>query len=988
MTFFPQRIFLGWNKPAVCAVADGFRSWMKRDAENFRRSLVLTPTRESARKLREETARLCGAVLMPKILPISALAEALAPFKAPAVVELAAWGETLAKLSGSLRAVFPSSPNWKGENLLDAAAHMQSLQRVLTAHGLPIREAAQRMKGTEENRWKELSVLFEAWEQVMSAAGFPKQINAPALPDSANVTGKIVIACIPELHLPARDLIASAGLPIEVWIHAPEETADLFSPWGEPLPTWKKHEIRIDGGDIIQTESSDELTARACSLLAQAPDHSSVGLCDPSLVTPLDYTLRESGVGLYRPDGIPLSGTGWISLLEDIKEHLEAPDYAAPLLHMAHSSLLAKHLHNEHFEYFCQALDKCAYTNFPEKTEYVTVLLEREDQREPGKMSLTETWESLVTWVQRTAKSGDSLLRALQALAEDCLEGDFLNVGFERNAAQSFLNEAASLSEYPGISSDFAVATLLHSLKTIRAESLRLPYDFFDALGWMELPFCPKKNLVLCGFHDGIIPEQPICDPFLHEKTVETFDFETREKLIARDSFLFASLIESHRAVGGTVTVLTARHTSSGEQNSPSSLLFRCHDEELVRRVSRLFGDSEKEISRPERDLGGWDPACLSRLLSAPNPHMQIEDLLNAYVNPWKNGERSFSPSKLNAFWQCPLRFWLRDAWHLDTQEITAEKFAFEPNEVGSILHNVLQKFAQLYPTRSSVSHVTFSALCEKAETLLQDELNSYTKHNYLPPTLQIFNMRRRLHAYVDLHCQELERGWECYLFEHEVGKTAPWFLQGHAMNFRVDRVDILRDQEGKIIEVRVVDYKTGKPTSPEKKCLTGVKGKALKDDTLFSTIFPELEYLPHTKAEKKRWTDLQMPIYTAWAIEWAKNEWGVAGSHSSVGTASSEEDVCIPVYPWYCFLPSDPEKTGMVRWDNFYMNKKEVSYFSTGVLWADIAMRNIEQGTALISAEQFNWGSPSFDKLKNVYGDALDWIITSNLRKGGSHHA
>lgn len=976
MTSTPQRIFLGWNKPAVCAVADGFRSWMTRDVENFRRSLVLTPTRESARKLREETARLCGAVLMPRILPVSAISEAIVPFKAPAIVELAAWGETLAKLSGSLRAVFPSSPNWKGENLLDAAAHMQSLQRALCIHGLSLREAAQRMAGSEEERWKELSVLFDAWEQVMTVSGFPKESGTPTLPDSDNITGKIVIACVPELRLPARDLISSVGLPIEIWIHAPEETADLFSPWGEPLATWKNQEIRASEESIIQEETAEELATRACALLAQNPDDSSLGLCDPSLATAVDYTLNESGVGLYHPEGTPLSGTGWLSLLENIKEYLEAPDFASPLLRMAHSSLLAKHLGSNHFVDFCQTLDDCTYTNFPERTEYVTTLLEREALRHPNKATFVKDWKTLVSWIRNAAKSSDSLLRALQALGEDCLEGDFLRVGFESNAAQSFLNEVTALSEYPGIAPDFAIVALILRLKTIRAESTRRPHEYFDALGWMELPFCPKKNLILCGVHDGIIPERPLCDPFLHEKAVETFDFETREKLDARDSFLFASLIESHRACGGSVTCLTARRSPSGEQCSPSSLLFRCNNEKMVQRVSRLFGDSEREVPRTERDLGDWDAAHLSRLLASPSLNMCIEDLLKGYVNPWKNGERAFSPSKINTFWQCPLRFWLRDAWQLDAREFTTEKFAFEANEVGSILHNVLQKFAQLYPTAKSVRHDTLTALYEKIETLLQDELDSYTQHNYLPPTLQIFNMRRRLRAYVDLHCEELAKGWECYLFEHEVGKTTPWLLRGHAMNFRIDRVDLFRTQDGKVIEARVVDYKTGKPESPDKKCLATVKGNAVKDDALFSAIFPELEYIPYTKATKKRWTDLQMPIYTAWAIEWAKTE------------LSSKESDDISVFPWYCFLPSDPEQSCMIQWDQFYTNPKDIDYYFTGLLWAEIAMRNIEQGTALISAEQFNWGSPAFDKLKNIYGDALEWIITANLRKGVSHHA
>jgi len=66
----PERIFLGWDRPAIELVAhrllEGLRN--PQTAAQYRRATVVVPTAESGRRLREYMAEKAGkALLMPRI---------------------------------------------------------------------------------------------------------------------------------------------------------------------------------------------------------------------------------------------------------------------------------------------------------------------------------------------------------------------------------------------------------------------------------------------------------------------------------------------------------------------------------------------------------------------------------------------------------------------------------------------------------------------------------------------------------------------------------------------------------------------------------------------------------------------------------------------------------------------------------------------------------------------------------------------------------
>lgn len=76
-----------------------------------------------------------------------------------------------------------------------------------------------------------------------------------------------------------------------------------------------------------------------------------------------------------------------------------------------------------------------------------------------------------------------------------------------------------------------------------------------------------------------------------------------------------------------------------------------------------------------------------------------ITAMAPGYRNPWKEREKAFSPTTLKNFLACPMRFWVREALHLNEDEFQPDKEDMAANELGTMLHDVLEQFCRLHPS-------------------------------------------------------------------------------------------------------------------------------------------------------------------------------------------------------------------------------------------------------------------------------------------------
>ncbi len=949
-------VFLHRDLPAVTAVA---RKLLSRPAVS--RDLVLVPTRESGRQLREHLASLSEkkALLSPRIIPIGQFLRPSSPEAADGLSELASWFAALRQEAPFTRypRLFPKAPSRSANSLLNLSRRFLELRNSLAESGVSFE--TMRTQSEEPSRWDNLIelndkalLILKSWGMTPKSEALRQELKSPSPHRLPETGGSLIVACVPVLGLPVRRFLSRCAqwdIPVELWVHAAPEEARLFDNFGCPGEGWLTRPADLSAVSQPVTETAAQLGEKIVEFIhdlgEQESSRLSLGICDPRFASPLDTCFREKGWTLFFPSGKPFRGTGLMQLLDCLRKVLDLPDSFSSRHDLARSSLLFHTLQKEgHYE-FCRLLDDLKSTHLPETCTYARTLIEQRDRE--NKTTHLKTWDLLDQWVL-SLMTPRSLGARLEAWGEEL--SDSLTGEEEQTVLSLFQTAVRSLKNLQEKSPDFvdsrtALLLLEESLSTAAIPARQRPQNALDALGWAELPFCPGKHLILTGLSEGVVPEGPPDDPFLPDSLRKRAGLPTGAAKQARDHFLFASLIDPRLRNGGRICLPVCRQTPDNEPLTPSTLLLKCPPETLPERVRHLFGPGEGSPRPLPYDRGDWvlsPPGGWSRaeLLQ----HNSVRLLAPGYSNPWAPGERQkpFSPSTLKRFLNCPLRFWVNNIFRLDrVSPQKPDKEVMEHNELGSLAHAILEQFGQAFPRLSP--GLTREKLKQEMASLVEKLFSEqYGDQGLLPLKVQKYSLLKRLDTYAALHWDHLLSGWECVEFEREV---TGWTLSGYPMKFRIDRID--RHPDGRC---RVIDYKTGSKTaSCEKSHLTTLSDNAKANLPLLSpelTPFLHPENARRVKPSPHRWSDLQLPLY----VLWAREQYG--------------EDVSAAYYA----LPGKTRDIRLSLWDrpDLPLDGAEESALDSARTWAVELMRLISSGEGLVSAEELDWQAPSFDLLSS----------------------
>lgn len=957
--FSPRRVFLGWHQPTLELVSDRLLQLNRENPGRFRRALVVVPTEESGRRLRERLAEKAEgkALLVPRVCLSSTLTAA--PDEAGSLETLSAWLAVLSEAAPEQNwpHLFPAPPHvfsgigeggsvaWRLSTArqflvlrhqLEQAglspSHVRKYLATPTAEGMSI-------PGEEDERWREMEVLFAAVDARLRAGGVrpAEEARQQALlhADWPGRSDLIILACLPRISLQTRRFLAR--LPrekgdIESWIFAPQAHADHFDDWGQPGNFWEHCSIPVENSSLHVLPDARALAARAVRLMEGVPsDEAVLGVCDAEMLPAIHTAFHMQGWPLYLPKGRSPLAADLARLPDELEAAVPGAD-AAPHAGAGAAELgsllrntalqLACGLTDAQQHDFCKLLDGIEQKHLPAQASTLLDFLHRAQEQE-SRRAFAARYADRVSRLLHLLASPDTLRDALSELLE-ALSSLRTHTNYDEcvdDACQRLRELLSLLSGGLAPTSRAAIFALLRlQFNSIRPPVTPRSATALDAHGWMELLFAPGRHVVLTGLHEGCVPEAPAADSYLPDSLRRQLGMDCNTRRVERDSYLLCSLLASHP---GEVSLLVARQRDDGSTISPSRLLTRCPDqppEALPRRVQRLFSAMEPHSSSLPFERGRWlisaPDAGVRSLSSPPAQHLPSDGLepislvTGSLPNPWSQPEKSLSPSVLKGFLACPLRFWLKHLLRLDPNNTFVEdKSALQASDYGSVLHDVLRDFAGDFPRLSP--NDTTERLTLRAEELLDAHLRQLFGDS-LPITLrpQRELMREKLRRFCRKHLRQLKEGWEVLALEDE----QLWTWRNIPLTFRPDRIDRHRDGS-----LRLIDYKTHK-APPADKHLTKLDEKAA---ALCASYLPSLPLLTRGKGVY-RVTDVQLPLYAAWV----------------------QERYGSPPAMLYCNLP---RTDGDVVFNTFDISPEEENILLAN---AEEAARLIRSGLCLYSAE------------------------------------
>ncbi len=869
----PRLHFLSWDQPFLPqAVSWLAADWKGKGPLDLSGLLVIVPTRQSGRRLREALAahaHVHGQAVFP---PRVVLPETLATLGAPPagiasrLASQLAWITVLRAVHlDEFRAVFPVDPPardfaWARR----LALQLMKLQATLAEAGWRLADVTVRagQDFPETERWTQLARLEQHYDEEMTGRNLRDaqvaKLTFALAPTLLPGIDKIIVLATPDPLPLAVEILSrhAEHVPVQIVVCGPagEPVETLFDEWGRPrTEVWAQREMVWPGFEQHVWLCADPV-AQAELLVTLAQSYGTpegllaIGVADPEVLAPLENGLSRAGVPVFNPEGRPRRRDGLHALLGLLADFSRADEFsaAAALLRcpdvldwlrshlgagFSAAGLLTEldALHNLHLPPTL-AVARTHAQNFPAAAGALTALAELRTALTRGDFPGNALAVLETLFAARRVETDSRLAESATAWLEVAGEAGRALAAFPRLAlAEGWELALEQFAESAGFD--------------------QKPAGALELNGWLELLWEDAPHLVVAGVNDGRVPDAVVGDAFLPESLRSRLGLKTNAMRFARDAYLLAALA-AMRAASGRLDLLLGKVSAAGDPLRPSRLLLRCADTELPRRITFLF----RKVETAEASLP-WTRAWPLRPRMTPPP-------------------TKLSVTALRDYLECPFRFYLKHVLRMEAADLA--KAELDARDFGTLLHGALQAMGEDEKLRSCVD-----------EAVLRDALLAVFERNVrtrygdvltLPLVVQFESARQRLRKAAEVQARECAAGWRI----ERVEWSFAFPLGGLTVRGKIDRVD--RHADGR---VRVLDYKTSdSPVTPPMAHLRPVG----KDDR--SPVWARVM----VEGKERTWLDLQLPLY-----------------RQAVAAEFGPEVGC-----GYFNLPKAAGETAVILWDDF----------------------------------------------------------------------
>lgn len=853
-----RRHFLPWDRPllpqAVAWLATG---WNGEGPLDLSDTLVVVPTRQSGRRLREALARHAAtrsqAVFPPRVvLPEQLFDLAAAPGiqVASRAALLLAWVTVLRSVDlGDFRAVFPVDPPQRGFPwALQLAEEFSRLQETLAEAGLRFGEVAARA-GVETERWRQLAGLESRHDGELAsrrlAAPPAAQIAAAArpAPPPAGMRRLVVLAVVDPRPLVLAVLAQwSLALETTIAIHAEESAAARFDGWGRPLPeAWCEAPLDLPEFEqrvqvCADAAAQGEQVARWAKAYADRDGVLAVGCADAAAIPSLATAIKAEGRPVYLPQGEALGQQALAGLIAALRLATREEAWEAVAAFARQGEVLAwleRTIAGFSAAKFLTALDDLQGRHLPPT---LAEARRQVAQGEAGRLAASlgpalERIADLLGGVRTGAFPG-----AWQAALAEIFTGRGVDTARPADlalaeAAEAWRTTIGAVAEAapPDLAADEAAELAARLFGALRRFEDK-PAGAVEIDGWLELLFRDEPHLIVAGCNDGAVPEAISGHAFLPETLREKLGLKTNAQRLARDACLLQALAAWRRGQTGRLDLLLGRNSAVGDPLRPSRLLFLCADPELPARVRFLF----RELPPP----GGNAPWQRGWRLR-PARVAPADRLAALRVTAFRD------------YLRCPFRFYLRHVLRL--QPVAADKRELDARDFGDLMHRVLERLGHDPAWRDCTDE---RALADGFLAELDRRVaGRFGRDLSLPLIVQVESARQRLVQAARVQAATRAEGWVIEHVEWKFPATG-LALGGLAVSGTIDRIE----RHAGTGRWRVLDYKTAESAlAPLDAHVRGVRSGD-----------PEEIQLPEARLQlgvrRSAWVDLQLPLYR-WAV-------------------------------------------------------------------------------------------------------------------------
>lgn len=815
----PRRIFLGYEAPFLPLLT----SHLLADRDALPDTLVIVPTSQSGRILRESLAASAGAILSPTVATPGSLLHLEDPSIAPPWLEKIAWIEILEGITpeewSGYSDLFPTPPNKNGKSSDWAtafAAEMVSLRTKLQDHRHNLFSASKFLSNTPEaGRWENLARLETLAEQKLGTWSFSSR--STVLRDDFSIPPQfshILLAGITEMPPCLSEALEKHPSQVTCLIAAPDSEAANFSPLGIPLESWIARDLELPLVSLATDPANQaEIALLAISDTSASSDEIALGCADEGASKALADTLTHNGWIAFDPaaamplPSLPRWLTAWHEwLTEPNSRNLAAllclPESGKLIPGKRPSTLLTiNHLRDKNPTSDPQALRRLCQSSHSETGQAIASLLSQRTD------FLSMDFASAISRHFSHLHLSDEESRKTTTAVSD------------------FLSVASPIFSKISRSHTFWLRILLSELPTPPAQP---PANrVIDIQGWLELLYEPGHHLIICGMNETFVPARSGGEPWLSESIRSSLSLTGDSARHARDTYLLHAMLEMRRKKGSTH--LICAKTSSGNQPLlPSRLLLQVPRTHLVPAVKNLFRNTEP----PEANLV-WE--CDWKWQTPTSPPRE-----------------RLGVTSLRDYLACPFRYYLKNLTHMRTPE--PERREMNARDFGTITHLVLEHWGKDPEARLITTPATLTLWLH--EKLHQIILHQFGENPPLALRIQTASIRQRLAWFAEEQSTVASQGWEIIHTERKIAIPSGSLI----ISGMIDRIDRHRHTG----QIRVIDYKTGDVKNIE----TEHRLKITASTHIPAHISPDTPPL-HTATDPKGkptpylWKNLQLPLYS-----------------------------------------------------------------------------------------------------------------------------